>query len=162
MNELRFFVPGHPAPGGSKSAFVPTNRQTGEPYRKNGRIIVNVTDAGGKKTKAWRQEVAKAAFIAMKNADLAPFTGPVEMELLFHMPRPKSHYRSDGVTLRPGCPLQHVFKPDALKLGRAVEDGLTGICFADDSQVVKESLEKFYSDQPGAWVCIKEAEKCSR
>lgn len=159
MTELRFFVNGQPAPGGSKSAFVPTNKVTHEPYRKNGRIIVNVVEAGGKQTKVWRQAVAAAAFEAMKTANLAPLTGAIELELIFQMPRPKSHYRSDGVTLKPGSPLQHITRPDCLKLARSTEDSLTGVCFSDDAQVVKETLEKFYSEQAGAWILVSEAGK---
>lgn len=157
MKEVRFFVKGLAAPGGSKSAFVPTNRQTGEPYRKNGRIIVNVVEAGGKKTKAWRQEVAAAALVAMKNSDLAPFTEAVETEMIFQMPRPKSHFRSDGISLRPGSPSQHIIRPDRLKLARSTEDAMTGIVWRDDAQVVSGPIEKAYSDQPGAWIIVREA-----
>lgn len=157
MTEIRFFVPGLPAPGGSKSAFVPTNRKTGEPYRgKGGRIIVNVVDSGGERTKNWRQNVVAAAFDAMKAADLAPLTGPIELELLFQMPRPKSHFRSDGFSLKPGAPQWHVIRPDCLKLARSTEDALSRICYADDSQIVRENIEKAFSSQSGCWIIIKE------
>lgn len=158
MREIRFFVSGLAAPGGSKSAFVPTNRQTGEPYRKNGRIIVNVVEAGGKKTKEWRQAVAAAAFQAMKTADAVPLTGGIEMELIFQMPRPKSHYRSDGVSLRPGCPRCHITRPDLTKLTRSTEDACKGILWQDDGQVVKQTIEKAFSDVPGCWVVVREVE----
>lgn len=94
--------------------------------RKNGRIIVNVVEAGGKRTKEWRQAVAAAAFQAMKTADAVTLSGAIEIELIFQMPRPKSHYRSDGVSLRPGSPSGHVTRPDVLKLARSTEDSLTG------------------------------------
>lgn len=158
MTDIRFFVPGIPAPGGSKSAFVPTNKVTGEPFRKNGRIIVNVVESG-KHTKAWRQDVAAAAMLSMKAHNLVPLTGALEIELLFHMPRPKSHYRSDGVRLRPGAPSQHVIRPDVLKLARSTEDALTGKVYADDAQIVKETLEKAFSDRAGCWVCVREVER---
>lgn len=155
MTEIRFFVPGLPAPGGSKSAFVPTNRKTGEPYRKNGRIIVNVVDSGGQRTKNWRQDVSAAAMQAMKQADLAPLAGPIELELQFLMPRPKSHFRSDGLTLKPSAPSCHVIRPDRLKLARSTEDAMTGICYRDDAQIVSGAIEKAYSDRSGAWIIIK-------
>lgn len=158
MSEVRFFIPGYPAPGGSKSAFVPTNRQTGEPYRKNGRIIVNVTDAGGAKTKLWRQEVAKAALIAMKEADLAPWTCALEVEMIFHLPRPKSHFVGKSVIhIRPGSPMFPAVRPDCLKLARSTEDACTGIVWRDDGQIVKATHEKVYSDRPGAWVIVRNA-----
>lgn len=75
MSEIRFFIPGIPSPGGSKSAFC---------LKKDGvytgRAVV--VDAGGAKTKLWRQDAAKAAFIAMKDADLAPSTCAIEVELI--------------------------------------------------------------------------------
>lgn len=161
MIEIRFFCAGHPAPGGSKSAFVPTKRVTGEPYRKNGRIIVNVVEAGGKKTKEWRQAVAAAAFQAMKLANAFPLTGAIEIELIFQMPRPKYHYRSDGVRLRPECPSCHITRPDLTKLTRSTEDACKGILWNDDGQVVKQSVEKFYSEQAGASIIVRPYENKS-
>lgn len=159
MTEIRFFVPGLPAPGGSKQAFVPLNRKTGEPYRgKGGRIIVNVVDDAGKRNKAWKQEVAKAALIAMKLADLAPLTGALHLELLFQMPRPKFHFRSDGLSLRPNAPQHHITRPDCGKLARSTTDACTGIVWRDDGQIVVDHGEKAFSDQPGCWVIVKEAE----
>lgn len=151
MNEIRFFCAGIPSPGGSKTGFA---IKKGGIY--TGRVAI--VDAGGKKTKEWRQAVAAAAFQAMKTADAVPLTGGIEMELIFQMPRPKSHYRSDGVSLRPGSPSQHITRPDVLKLARAVEDSLTGICYLDDAQIVKEALEKAFSDVPGCWVVVREVE----
>jgi Holliday junction resolvase RusA-like endonuclease len=149
MTELRFFVTGIPSPGGSKSAFC---------LKKDGvytgRAVV--VDAGGEKTKQWRQAVAATAFTAMQNANRAPLTGAIEFEMIFQMPRPKSHYRSDGVTLRPGAPSYHVIRPDCLKLARSTEDAMSAICYSDDCQIVKETIEKFYSDQVGAWIVIRE------
>lgn len=151
MKEIRFFIKGAPSPGGSKSAFC---------LKKNGvytgRAVV--VDAGGKKTKEWRQDVAAAAFQAMKQADLAPLTGAIEMELIFQIPRPKSQFRSDGIRLREGAPCDHITRPDLLKLGRSTEDSLTGICFDDDGQIIKETLQKFFSPQAGCWVVVKELE----
>jgi Holliday junction resolvase RusA-like endonuclease len=168
MSEIRFFCPGIPSPGGSKSVFPIKAKSkfftcpkcsiewnTGPAF--TGRFVV--TDAGGKKTKEWRQDVAKAALLAMKAAELAPLSGAIEVEMIFQMPRPKSHYRSDGVTLRPGSPLRHMTRPDVLKLARSTEDSLTGICFADDAQIVKETIEKAYSADSGCWVIIREAGK---
>jgi Holliday junction resolvase RusA-like endonuclease len=154
MKEVRFFVNGLPSPGGSKSAFC---------LKKNGiytgRAVV--VDAGGAKTKLWRQEVAKAAMLAMKQADLAPFTGPIELELIFQMPRPQSHFgtRHGMSVMRAKAPPCHVIRPDVTKLVRSTEDSLTGKCWLDDAQVVKQQAEKAYSEQVGAWVVIREAGK---
>jgi Holliday junction resolvase RusA-like endonuclease len=158
MTEIRFFVTGTPAPGGSKQAFVPLHPVTKQPYRSKltGRIVVNVIDDAGKRNKAWRQDVAAAALQAMKLADSAPLTGAVELELIFQIPRPKSHFLSDGIRLRPGSPETHITRPDLLKLARSTEDSMTGICYLDDGQIEKETLEKFFSPEAGCWVVIRE------
>lgn len=152
MSELRFFVPGIPAPGGSKNAFA---LKKGGVY--TGRVAV--VDAGGQKTKDWRSAVKEFAINAVKQHSheaFMPFAGQIEVELTFRMPRPKSHFRSNGLELKPGSPRAHVFKPDVLKLARSTEDAMTGICYVDDAQIVKEIIEKVYSDQPGAWIVIRE------
>lgn len=149
MTEIRFFCSGVPSPGGSKSAFC---LKKGGVY--TGRAVV--VDAGGEKTKRWRQDVAAAAFLAMKHAELAPLKGAIEVELIFHMPRPKYHFRSDGVMLKPGSPLSHITRPDCLKLARSTEDALSRICFDDDGQIVREIIEKAFSSEPGAWIVIRE------
>jgi len=152
VSEVRFFVKSAvgPSPGGSKTAFC---------LKKNGvytgRAVV--VDAGGKKTKEWRGDVALAAMEAMKQADLAPFEGAIELELIFQIPRPKSQFRSDGLRLREGSPADHITRPDLLKLARSTEDAMTGICYRDDGQIIKETLEKFFSPEGGCWVVIKEA-----
>lgn len=148
--DIRFFVPGSPAPGGSKQGFA---IKKGGVY--TGRVAI--VDAGGQRTKEWRQDVAAKAVEAMKIADLAPLTGAIELELIFQMPRPKSHYRSKGVQLKPGVPLCHITRPDLLKLARSTEDAMTGRCYLDDGQIVKETLEKAFSDQSGCWVILREA-----
>lgn len=153
MSEVRFFIPGIPSPGGSKSAFC---------LKKNGvytgRAVV--VDAGGKKTKLWRQEAARAALVAMKEADLAPWTCAIEVELIFHLPRPQSHFLGGNVTrLRPDAPRFPAVRPDCLKLARSTEDSLTGICYSDDALIVKETIEKAYGNPSGAWVIIREAGK---
>lgn len=158
VKEIRFFVNGCPAPGGSKQAFVPLHPVTKQPYRSKatGRIVVNVIDDAGKRNKEWRGNVAAAAMEAMRLADSAPLTGAVELELIFQMPRPKSHFRSDGVTLKPGSPLRHVTRPDCTKLARSTEDAMTGKVYLDDGQIVKQTHEKAFSDVPGCWVIVRE------
>ena len=105
---LFVFVPGVPAPQGSK-------RHVG-----NGRMIESSAAVG-----PWRERVALVAHNAM--GGLAPMTGPVTVVLTFWLPRPKSAKAGAQATKR----------PDLDKLVRAVLDALTGIAFIDDSQVVR-------------------------
>ena len=152
MNEIRFFVPGIPAPGGSKRGFA---IKKGGVY--TGRVAI--VDSGGQRTKDWRSSVVSAAWEAMKMADLQPLTGPIDLEFEFRMPRPKNHLRSNGIELKPGAPSHHIIRPDAGKLARSTQDALTGIVYRDDAQIVKEMHSKAFSSQPGCWIIVREARK---
>lgn len=83
--------------------------------------------------------------------DSIQFTGPVTVELQFHMRRPKGHYGAKG--LRRSAPsVWHTQKPDADNLAKAVLDALTQCgLWADDAQVASLNVQKLWSNcgQPG-------------
>lgn len=136
---VEIHVPGIPRPGGSK--------------RHIGRGIL--IDAG-KHTKEWRAIVAFAGRDAMRSAE--PMDGPLCVDVVFWMPRPKSHFttgRNAGV-LKPNAPSYHTSKPDATKLWRSTEDALTGIAWRDDSQITTQRIFKLYGCNPGALITIKQ------
>lgn len=141
MRGISFTVPGIAAPGGSKNAI----------RLKSGRTVV--VDAC-KRNPAWRGAVAAAAAGAMVRRE--PMLGPLELEVLIYMPRPKAHFRRDE--LRPDAPVWHQVRPDATKLLRAIEDALTGIVWVDDAQVVRQRVEKRYAGSGGACVLVTVAE----
>lgn len=108
----------------------------------------NMVAVGGKvfhrsaaRLNAWREAVgweAKAQY-----HDL-PTENPVQVSLKFWLQRPKSHFDAHGL-LRPTAPRIPESRPDIDKLVRAVLDALTGVVFADDSQVVRLIAEKWYA-----------------
>lgn len=108
-NLVGFFVPGRPAPQGSKK------------HVGRGILIESSKEVG-----PWRERVALAAHQAM--AGRALFDAAVMVTLYFILPRPKSapKTRTPAATKR----------PDTDKLVRAILDALTDVCFGDDSQVV--------------------------
>jgi crossover junction endodeoxyribonuclease RusA len=112
---IALFVPGTPAPQGSK-------RHVG-----NGRMIESSAAVG-----PWRERVALAAHNALRASAQRPMVGPVTVILTFWMPRPKSARAGAAATKR----------PDLDKLVRAVLDALTGIAFVDDSQVIRIDASK--------------------
>jgi Holliday junction resolvase RusA-like endonuclease len=118
---VRFTVHGQAAPQGSKKAFY---------HKKLGRAIL--VDASPK-TKPWKVQVAQVAGDAMDGRPL--FLGPVAMIVVFHRPRPRSHFRMGGGCLTKAAPSRPTSKPDLLKTVRAVEDALTGVVYHDDAQV---------------------------
>jgi Holliday junction resolvase RusA-like endonuclease len=143
-----FVVPGIPAPGGSKSAFA---IKKGGVY--TGRTVV--FDAAGQKNKDWRASVAMVGSQAMAGRD--PFRGPLMVHFDFVMPRPKSHFRTGkkfAETLRDDAPGYHTNKPDRTKITRSTEDALTGIAWADDTQIVAGNTTKRYGSTPGVRIEI--------
>jgi crossover junction endodeoxyribonuclease RusA len=133
--KVSFIVPGEAQPAGSKRAFVipGTNR-------------ASVTDANPK-AKGYKQTAALFASQAMAAGRLQPFEGPLILTVAFYRRRPKSQ----GV--RTPYPTG---KPDATKLLRGLEDALTGICWADDSQVVCQYVEKRYGPHDATYVVVEQ------
>jgi Holliday junction resolvase RusA-like endonuclease len=136
---IQFFVPGIPAPGGSKRAFV-----------VNGRAVV--TD-DAKRNKPWRAAVAQAGYEAHAGPLL---DGPLAVSFTFVLTRPRGHYGKRG--LKPSAPKHPAVKPDVLKLSRSTEDALTGILWRDDSRTVALTARKTYGEQAGCWVSVCEVD----
>ena len=138
---ISIVVYGIPRPAGSKRAF---------PIKKNGEYTGRsiVTDASGQLGRDWRADVKAAAVEAYQGP---PLGGALYVLMCFFMPRPKSHFGTgkNAQKLRRGAPVYHTKRPDVLKLARAVEDALTGIVWADDSQIVRLYYAKHYADFPG-------------
>jgi Holliday junction resolvase RusA-like endonuclease len=138
MTELHFFVAGLAKTSGSKRAFV--NPKTGKPI---------VTSANPKQ-KDWQQGVKWAAMQAFERN--VPWEGPVMLTMVFVRLRPKGHYgtgRNASLLKDWAVDLQPTGKPDSLKLGRAVEDAMSGIVFGDDAQIVEHHIRKVFGDKPG-------------
>lgn len=140
-----FWISGLPAPKGSTRAFVVKGRA--------------VTTQANKATRPWMALVVDAAKTSGHFGLVGPYNRSVaiRLEVEFYFPRPKGHYRSDGVRLRQSAPAYMTTKPDVDKLERAILDALTGVAYHDDSQVVEQSSKKLYtSDGPvGAMVTVE-------
>ena len=139
--DIKFYVPGIPAPGGSKKGYI---------HPKTKRIII-VEDC--QRNKPWRDRVVT---FAMDHRPKELLTDAIYLQVDFLMPRPKSHFGTgkNSAILKKSAPKYHTKKPDATKLLRALEDALTGVIWRDDEQVVKQLVRKAYSDHPGALVTI--------
>ena len=115
---LQIFAPGIPQPQGSKNA-----------YRRGTKIVLVEAN---KNLPAWRRLVKEKLEAA--NVSCEPFLGPVSLDVMFFMPRPKSVKRELPTT-----------KPDLDKMIRSINDSATdaGILI-DDSQVVEIVAYKVY------------------
>ena len=103
----------------------------------------------------WREKVAWAARVRIP--DEWDDTGPMAVDAIFHIPRPKKHYLAAG--LRPDAPWwpTNHGTGDCDHYARALLDALTqaGV-WRDDSQVVHITAQKHYHDGPGLLVCAVE------
>ena len=94
---------------------------------------------------AWRADIASAA----KLAGCKPILDPIAITMKFRVKRPKSVKREYPTVA-----------PDLDKYVRSVNDGLTGVAFADDSQVIKIIASKEYADNSGVDIEISEEFDC--
>jgi crossover junction endodeoxyribonuclease RusA len=127
MFDLTIDVSGDPASQGSHSVI-------------NGRIVqVNST-----KHKRWRNAVVFAA-LDLIDEDWVPIDEPVELSVIFYLPRPKTATREFPAVM-----------PDLDKLIRAVGDSLTtaGI-ISDDSRIIAIHAQKLYADARGVGAVIR-------
>lgn len=141
---ISMFVPGVPAPGGSKK-FVGMSKP--RPGQARGHAIL--IDAAGEKNKNWRSVCAMVAANQIRGGG---FAGPLKVSFEFIMPRPKGHYGKKG--LKWNAPRYHTVRPDCTKLIRSSEDALTGIAWMDDAQIALQEGSKLYGDQPGCRITI--------
>ena len=87
--------------------------------------------------------------------ETTPASGPVELTLMFVMPRPKSMMWKTRATPR----VPHAKKPDADNLAKSVKDALTGLLWRDDSQVARLHVDKVIAagdEQPHVVVQFEE------
>lgn len=69
----------------------------------------------------------------------APFESPIELHVVWLFPKGKSHKHNEW----------RITKPDTDNLQKMLKDCMTEIGFwKDDAQVVKETVEKRWSDEP--------------
>ncbi len=131
---ISFEVRGIPQQKGSKQMFWAKKRQRP--------IVVDMNP----KAKGWQQTVALTA--QRYAPDNGLWLGPVALELLFTLAKPKSLPKQ-----RPSWAIR---RPDLGKLARTIEDALTGVVYKDDSQIIYESLKKEYGNAPGVSVVISQ------
>jgi len=135
MKSLTFFVAGIPKGQPRPRAFA---RKMGDKF------VARVYDDGTAEN--WKSKIAEAAKPHI--AGFVGFDGAVSIVMNFFMPRPKSHFRSNG-QLKDGAPIWVTKKPDGDNLEKAVCDALTQLgIWRDDSQVCEVLRRKQYA--PGA------------
>lgn len=106
------------------------------------------------KTRRFETIVAESARASIGPID--PYSGAVELEAHFSLPIPKSWPKRDKLAAMEGRLLPQG-KPDIDNYLKAIADGMNGVVYADDSQIVTVRLTKRYGDDPGVAVTVREA-----
>lgn len=125
---------------GSKRGFV-------HPHLK--RVVI--VDDNDKALKSWRQELVDAM---QRSKPAKPLDGPVAVNILLYVPRPRAHYRVDG-TLKPNAPRLSAAGRDIDKVARAILDaGQIACWWTNDARVTDLHMRRRYDDGIGerSWV----------
>lgn len=138
MSFIQFVVPGEP-------------RGKGRP-----RAVIRGAHAGvytDSKTVAYESLIALASKQAMTGRE--PFAGPVRLDLQIFMavPASASRKRQEAMLADKVTPTK---KPDCNNVVAAAQDGMNGIVYADDKQVVSLICHKRYTRQPRLEVQVSE------
>jgi len=101
---------------------------------------------------AWKSDIAGQT----KKLHHMQLDGPIKVSLYFLMERPKSHFKTDGKSLKPNSPKRYFTKkPDADNLAKAVLDALTAMgVWKDDSQVVILDVTKSWTEVTSRAGCV--------
>lgn len=90
----------------------------------------------------WKMIVA----LALKEFHGAMLSGPIHLEAIFYLPRPKRLMRKKD----PEWALYHTAKPDCDNLIKAVMDSMSDCrIWVDDRQVCSQIVKKYYASKTG-------------
>lgn len=133
---ITFRVDGIPATKGSARAVK--SKSTGKAL-----LLASASTKNAREQKTWARAVGWACRAAMRS--MPPMVGPVDVQIVFFLPRPKT-----VKTPRP------ISKHDGDKLTRATWDAMTGIAYVDDGAIVTWGGAKYYADGcvPGARITV--------
>lgn len=135
-----FSVPGEPVAKARARVF----------YNKNARRVMAYTP---NKTATYEQFIKLVAMDHFK----APILGPVYLEIKIYRSIPKS-FSNILTTMAEAGDIRPTTRPDCDNYLKSCLDGLVGIAFKDDSQVVSLYVHKYYSSTPRTDICIWKVE----
>jgi Holliday junction resolvase RusA-like endonuclease len=104
------------------------------------------------KTRAYEREMAQAGKAAMRGRE--PLTGPLNVAVTAIMGVPPSWSAKKRDAALVGA-IWPTGRPDADNCQKAAFDSLNGICWRDDSQIVRATIEKRYGEEPLIKIEIK-------
>lgn len=140
MNALKFVVPGEP-----KGKGRPRFTRAGHTY---------TLDA----TRAYEAKIQEAAREAMHGFPPVAKEVAFEVNVEAFFPIPKSWSKKKRLSALQGVD-RPIKKPDIDNVVKSAVDGMNGIVFVDDAQVVKLTATKHYSETPRLEVTVRELEE---
>jgi len=143
FTEIRFTIPGPPKAWGRTQNRIVTSAKTGKQF------VSSYTPA---RTRSEEGVVRYLASRAM--GDTPPHDGPVSVTLAFLMGIPVSFTKTFKHEALNGWRFP-TSKPDWDNLSKLVTDGMNGIVYLDDKQIVTAFITKRYSEQPAVLVSVK-------
>lgn len=133
-----FTIPGQPVPKGRPK------------FARRGAHVVAYTPP---KTASYENLVKLAASTAMQGIE--PTARPIALSLTLNLQIPASWSNKRRAAAAAGA-ICATKKPDADNVLKGIKDGCNGIVWVDDAQVVRITIEKRYSETPGAVVEVRE------
>lgn len=150
---LAIYSPPKGSPFRSIRAFIhgiPKGQPRPRAFARNGKARVYDPATA----ESWKSAIA----CELREKFTEPFERRVRLNLVFILPRPKSHYRKNG-ELKPDQQLAHTNKPDLDNLAKAVLDACTTIgLWQDDALVWSLLVCKRYPGQGDRTGCFFTAE----
>ena len=119
-------------------------------YVRRGNHISTYTP---EKTRTYETLIKDAARQAMGVSE--PLDTPVSLYLYIRVPIPASATKKRLQAIADGSE-KPTKKPDASNVLKSVEDGMNGVVYKDDSQIVNIHVTKVFSSEPGVDICVKE------
>jgi len=107
------------------------------------------------KTVSYEKLVAQCGQVAMVGRPL--MLGALYVRLTIALPIPASWSNKKRAAALAGA-IYAMVKPDIDNVEKSIFDGLNGVVWRDDVQVVDVSKQKFYSDNPGVEIFIRPLE----
>ncbi|MDA3731553.1 RusA family crossover junction endodeoxyribonuclease [Niameybacter massiliensis] len=97
-------------------------------------------------------------WVYQNTQDATKLEGEIEARIVAMYPIPKSMTKKNRQLIDEGK-LHPTKKPDLDNVAKIVLDSLNGIAYSDDSQIVKLTVEKYYSVNPRVEVMLYEVEQ---
>jgi len=82
---------------------------------------------------------------------------PIRMDIMLYMQIPASASKKKKEQMENGL-IRHTKKPDIDNCAKSIIDGLNGLAYDDDSQIIEMTVRKCYSNEPMAVVAIGDVE----